>query len=361
MYSSKIVLTGGGTAGHVNPNIALIPGLKAKGFEVFYVGSKNGIEKRLATEAGLPYYSISTGKLRRYLDVKNITDAARVVKGLGDARKVLKEISPDVIFSKGGFVSVPVVLAAKSLGIPVIIHESDSTPGLANKISFPFCKKICASFPETMKLIPENKGVLTGPPIREELKAGDRDKGLSFCGLTGDKPLIMVMGGSIGSIAINDAVREALPNLLKDFNLVHLCGKNNLDNSLNNLPGYAQFEYIGEELHDVFAATDIMVSRAGANAIFEILALRMPNILIPLPANASRGDQILNAESFMRSGYSKVLHQKDLTKETLISEINDLYENKDTYIENMKSSSQSNAVSIILGLIEEVVKEKSPV
>lgn len=356
MYSSKIVLTGGGTAGHVNPNLALIPGLKARGFDIYYIGSKNGIEKRLATEAGLEYRSISTGKLRRYLDIKNLTDAFRVVKGLGDARKVLKEIRPDVVFSKGGFVSVPVVLAAKSLGIPVIIHESDSTPGLANKISFPFCSKICASFPETMKLIPEDKGVLTGPPIREELKTGDRAKGLAFCGLDSDKPLVMVMGGSIGSVAINNIVRTALPELLANYNVVHLCGKNNLDHNLKDTKGYAQFEYIGEELHDVFAATDIIVSRAGANAIFEILALRMPNILIPLPANASRGDQILNARSFEKSGYSKVVFQEDLTETSLVNEIEDTYEKKDTYIENMEKSSQSNALSLILDLIESEIK-----
>lgn len=352
----KIVLTGGGTAGHVNPNIALIPTLKEKGFSVYYIGSHNGIERRLINEINIPYFPISTGKLRRYLDAKNFTDIFRVVKGVDEAKKALKKISPSIIFSKGGFVSVPVVLAAKSLKIPVIIHESDATPGLANKISFRFSKKICASFPETVKMLPEEKAVLTGSPIRETLSLGDKSLGLKFCNFSNEKPVVMVMGGSIGSVFINDIVRASLDNLLCDFNIIHLCGKNNLDMNYEKIEGYRQYEYIGKELGNLFAATDIVVSRSGANAIFEILSLNKPNILIPLPSKASRGDQIINAKSFESEGYSYVLLQENLTTESLIGAVNTVYKNKGIYIDAMKQSRQSDAINRIIELIEENLK-----
>ena len=172
--SKKIVLTGGGTAGHVTPNIALLPHLKDKGYEISYIGSYEGIEKRLITDYEIPYYGISTGKLRRYFDPKNFTDPFRVIKGFAEAKKILKEIKPDVVFSKGGFVSVPVVRAAAALKIPCIIHESDMTPGLANKLCIPVAKKVCCNFPETLEHLPEEKAVLTGSPIREELAKGNK-------------------------------------------------------------------------------------------------------------------------------------------------------------------------------------------
>lgn len=347
----KIVLTGGGTAGHVNPNIALLPGLCESGFEVSYIGSKNGIEKELISKTGIPYFSISTGKLRRYFSPQNITDIFRVLKGISESRKILKKLSPDIIFSKGGFVSVPVVLAASRLHIPIIIHESDSTPGLANRISFKFSKKICASFPETMSLLPKNKAVLTGSPIRNSLLSGDKETGLNFCGFSGNKPVITIMGGSIGAVAINNAIRESLSEILEKFDIVHLCGKGNIDHSLADTKGYAQFEYVNEELNDIFAATDLMISRAGANAIFEILYLKIPNILIPLPTSGSRGDQLLNAKSFEKSGYSAVLLQDEITKTTLINKIETVMESKDTYIRAMEKSNQNNAVQSIIDLI----------
>lgn len=353
----RIILTGGGTAGHVTPNIALLPRLKELQYDIHYIGSYNGIEKELIQQFGIPYHGISSGKLRRYFSVQNFTDPFRVVKGLGEARKLVKILKPDVIFSKGGFVSVPVVLAGKSHHVPTIIHESDMTPGLANKISLSSATKVCCNFPETLEHLPEGKAVLTGSPIRQELLSGDKYKAKEFLGFTTDKLVIMVVGGSLGSVAVNDAVRGILPELLKDFQVVHLCGKGKVDESLKGLEGYAQFEYVKEELKDLFALTDIVISRAGANAICELLALHKPNLLIPLSANASRGDQILNARSFERQGYSIVLEEEELNKEVLLQSILRLYENRDSYISAMKNSPQQNSIDTIIDLIEAVSKK----
>lgn len=352
----KIVLTGGGTAGHVTPNIALLPALKEAGYEVSYMGSYEGIEKKLIQDFDIPYYGIATGKFRRYLDVKNLTDPFRVLKGFAEAKKYLKEIKPDVVFSKGGFVSVPVVRAAAALKIPCIIHESDMTPGLANKLCIPVAKKVCCNFPETLQMLPESKAVLTGSPIREELARGNKIAGLDLCGFTANKPVIMVMGGSLGAANVNKAVRDALPLLLKDFQVVHLCGKDKMDNLLLNTPGYKQFEYIKSELKDLFAIADVIVSRAGANAICELLALKKPNILIPLPAASSRGDQILNAKSFASQGFSIVLDEDELTTELLRDKVHELYFTRQTYIDAMSESSQLDSIRTIMGLIEEAAE-----
>lgn len=352
--SKKIVLTGGGTAGHVTPNLALLPHLKNKGYEISYIGSYEGIEKKLIADYEIPYYGISTGKLRRYFDPKNFTDPFRVIKGFAEAKKILKEIKPDVVFSKGGFVSVPVVRAAAALKIPCIIHESDMTPGLANKLCIPVAKKICCNFPETLNHLPKDKAVLTGSPIREELSKGNKLAAYEVCGFTANKPVIMVIGGSLGSVAINKVVREALPSLLQDFQVVHICGKEKIDNLLLTTKGYHQFEYLKAELKDIFAMADIVISRAGANAICEILALKKPNLLIPLPATSSRGDQILNAASFESQGYSMVISEDDLTKELLVAKIQELYCNRNTYIKSMEESEQSDSIKTIMALIEEV-------
>ena len=348
-----IVLTGGGTAGHVTPNIALIPKLKEAGYKISYIGSYDGMERKLIEDLGIPYYGISSGKLRRYFDPKNFSDPFRVVKGYFEAKKLLKKLKPNVVFSKGGFVSVPGVLAAKGCKIPANIHESDMTPGLANKLCIPSAVKVCCNFPETVKCLPENKAVLTGTPIRQELLSGDAREGLKFCGFNAAKPVILVIGGSLGSVAVNHAVRSILPELLKDFQVIHLCGKDKLDASLNGTEGYVQFEYIKDELPDLFAAADLIISRAGANAICEISALAKPNILIPLSANASRGDQILNARSFERQGYSKVLEEESVNAQTLQSAIREVYENRQTYINAMKKSSHTDSIGRILSLIQE--------
>lgn len=351
----RIVLTGGGTAGHVTPNIALIPTLRDMDYDIHYIGSYDGIERKLIEDMHIPYYGISSGKLRRYFDPKNFTDPFKVIKGYGQARKLMKQLKPDVVFSKGGFVTVPVVMAAHKRHIPVIIHESDMTPGLANKLSIPSASKICCNFPETMSHLPDGKAVLTGSPIRQELLSGNKLNALNFCGFTANKPVLMVIGGSQGSAIVNDAIRGILPELLKTFQVIHLCGKGKLDTSLTHLEGYVQFEYIKKELADLFALADVCVSRAGANAICEILALRKPNLLIPLSANASRGDQILNAESFENQGFSEVLTEEELAPTILIPKILKLYENRSAYISAMEKSEQSDAISAITSLIEESV------
>ena len=340
--------------GDESSNIALLPRLKELGYDIQYIGSYTGIEKELIEPFGIPYHGISSGKLRRYFSVQNFTDPFRVLKGFREAHKLIRQLKPDVIFSKGGFVSVPVVLAGKRCKVPVIIHESDMTPGLANKIAIPSAAKVCCNFPETLKSLPEGKAVLTGSPIRQELLSGNKIAAMDMCHFTSDKPVILVIGGSLGAVAVNNAVREALPELLKDFQIIHLCGKGKMDESLKDVEGYCQFEYIKNELRNLFALADIVISRAGANAICELLALHKPNLLIPLSANASRGDQILNARSFERQGFSLVLEEEQLTKETLLNAVKTLYENRTTFINSMKNSGQQDSIGTIIKLIEEV-------
>lgn len=349
----RIVLTGGGTAGHVTPCIALLPTLIKEGYDIQYIGSYNGIERKLIEEYQIPYHGISSGKFRRYFDPKNFSDPFKVLKGYFEARKILKTLHPDIIFSKGGFVSVPVVLAAKKLRIPVIVHESDMTPGLANKLALPAAKKICANFPETLKYLPSEKAVLTGTPIRKELFSGNRISGLDFCGFSANIPVILIIGGSSGSKTINEMIRGMLPTLLRDYQIIHLCGKGNLDDKLNGLTGYKQFEYSKEELSDLLAAADLVISRAGANAICELLALRKANILIPLPQGSSRGDQILNAESFERQGYSYLLKEEDLSVSSLLQAVETVMEQKSVYIKTMNKSELNNSIDTIIKLIKE--------
>lgn len=346
-----IVLTGGGTAGHVTPNIALIGRLREQGYQISYIGSYNGIEKTLIEELGIPYYGISSGKLRRYFDLKNFTDPFRVLKGFSEARKLLKQLKPDVVFSKGGFVTVPVVVAAGRLKIPTIIHESDMTPGLANKLCIPSAVKVCCNFPETKAHLPEGKAVVTGTPIRQELLQGDAEKGRAFTGFTTEKPVLMIIGGSLGAQAVNDAVRRILPQLLEDFQVVHLCGKGKKDDTKDDLKGYVQYEYIESELADLFAMADIVISRAGANAICELQALKKPNLLIPLSANASRGDQILNARSFEKQGFSMVLEEEAITDNVLLKAVHDLYANRETYRQAMENAPGQDSISVICDLI----------
>ena len=353
----KIALTGGGTAGHVTPNIALFPALREANFEIHYIGSYEGIEKRLIEDYEIPYYGIATGKFRRYFDLKNFTDPLRVLKGYAEAKKILKQIKPDVLFSKGGFVSVPVVRAANSLGIPCIIHESDMTPGLANKLCIPAASKVCCNFPETLQMLPKEKAVLTGSPIRAELRQGNRIAALDLCKFTANKPVIMVIGGSLGAAAINKTVRDALPMLLEDFQVIHICGKEKVDNLLLNVPGYKQFEYVKTELKDLFALADVVVSRAGANAICELLALKKPNVLIPLSAKSSRGDQILNARSFEAQGFSLIIDEDDLIDSVLVEKILEVYFSRQIYIDAMGKSDQLGSIQTIMKLIHEAVSK----
>lgn len=353
MNKYKIIMTGGGTAGHVTPNLALVPKLKEKGFDIKYIGSKDGIEKEIIKDANIPYYEISSGKLRRYFDFKNFSDPFKVMKGVLEASKILKKEKPDIIFSKGGFVAVPVVIAASMKNIPVVSHESDLTPGLANKLSAPFCTKLCVTFRESLNYIKDNKGVLTGTPIREEILNGSAIKGKEICGFKNNKEIILVIGGSLGAKSINEAVRSNLDEILNDYNIIHICGKNNLDKNLNNKSGYVQFEYVKEDLPHLLKAADYVISRAGANVIFELLALRKPTLLIPLSKKISRGDQILNANSFKKEGYSIILDEDQMIEnnKNLLLKLNELKENKNILIENMKKSDVNNGVAAILEVI----------
>lgn len=354
-----IVLTGGGTAGHVTPNIALIPRLTELGYRISYIGSVDGIEKRLIEELKIPYYGIASGKLRRYFDWKNFSDPFRVLKGYGQAKKLLKRLDPDLVFSKGGFVTVPVVIAAKQRRIPAIIHESDMTPGLANRLAIPSAVKVCCNFPETAAHLPADKALLTGSPIRQELLQGDAEQAQRSCGFTSRKPVIMIIGGSLGAASINENIRRILPSLLPTHNVIHLCGEGKLDPALEKTEGYVQFEYIKKELADLFALADLVISRAGANAICEILALQKPNLLIPLPARASRGDQILNARSFERQGFSMVLEEEEITEKTLLSAIQGLYQHRETYINAMKKNNTIDSITRITDLFEEMTNAHS--
>lgn len=352
----RIVLTGGGTAGHVTPNMAIIPSLREKGYDIHYIGSYDGIEKKLIEEMEIPYHGIATGKLRRYFDLKNFSDPFRVIKGFSQAKSLMKELKPDVVFSKGGFVSVPVVLAASSKKIPCIIHESDMTPGLANKIAIPKADKVCCNFPETVEKLPEGKAVVTGTPIRKELFDGNAANAMSFCGFKEVRPTLLIIGGSSGSVRVNEAIWSCLDEILKTYNVIHLCGKGNLNNSLNGKKNYVQFEYIKQELANLLALADVVVSRAGANAICELLALKKPSVLIPLSLEASRGDQILNARSFDNSGYAKLLMEEDVNDTSLLEAINYVYNNRDTYIRAMECSAKHDSVTMIVNMIEDLAK-----
>ncbi len=351
----KIILTGGGTAGHVTPNIALTHSLKEQGYEIYYIGSKNGIEKELIEKEGIPYFAISSGKLRRYFDLKNATDVFRVIKGFGEALRIIRKIKPDIVFSKGGFVAVPVAAAAGLKKIPLVCHESDITPGLANKLAVPFAKKVCVSFSEALNYIPDNKGILTGTAIRREFFFGSREKGLKIAGLEGKKPVLLIMGGSSGSVKINNAVKNISDELLKSYDIIHLCGKGNTDRELQTKQGFKQFEYISDELKDIFAASDMVLGRAGSNSIFEYLVLKKPMLLIPLSKAASRGDQILNAESFKKQGFAEVLFEEDMTGETLLSLINTLYKNRDAYIKKMSEAHTTDGVTKIIDVINSLL------
>ncbi len=351
MSNKIIVLTGGGTAGHVTPNLALVGGLEKEGLTVHYIGTKTGIERGIVRD--LPYHEIDAGKLRRYLSKSNISDVFKIFKGYRQSKAILRELKPALVFAKGGFVSVPVVYAAAKLKIPVILHESDYTPGLANRLCTKKAMKICLSFdtPEAHG----GKGVLTGSPVRPGLLTGNRARGLETLGFNSGKPVVLIMGGSQGATALNKAVDECLDDLVEEFCVVHLRGRGNLNAGLSGKEGYRQYEYVDSGLNDIFAATDIALSRAGANAIFEYLALLIPSLLVPLPLSASRGDQILNARYFKKRGYADVIEQENLNPETLIRGLTALYGKRDEYIANMKASTALNGTANVLRIIHEYI------
>lgn len=353
----RIVLTGGGTAGHVTPNLGLIPHLRATGYEIHYLGTAEGIERELV--GNLPevtYHTITAGKLRRYLDLKNLSDPFKVVKGAAQAGRLMGKIKPEVVFSKGGFVSVPVVLGAASHRVPVVLHESDLTPGLANKLCIPFAKKVLTSFPETARQLGD-KGVYTGAPVRESLLQGDPARGRKIAGLAAGKPILLSMGGSQGAQAVNALLRQALPSLLPRYQVIHLCGKGNLDEALVNTRGYYQTEYASDELPHLMAAADMILSRAGSNSIFELLALQKPNLLVPLPLSASRGDQLDNARSFEQQGFSMVADQDSLTPGSLAAAVDALYAQRQRFAKAMAEAEGANG---LMRIYEEILRCAKP-
>ncbi|HII1559293.1 TPA: undecaprenyldiphospho-muramoylpentapeptide beta-N-acetylglucosaminyltransferase [Staphylococcus aureus] len=339
---TKIAFTGGGTVGHVSVNLSLIPTALSQGYEALYIGSKNGIEREMI-ESQLPeikYYPISSGKLRRYISLENAKDVFKVLKGILDARKVLKKEKPDLLFSKGGFVSVPVVIAAKSLNIPTLIHESDLTPGLANKIALKFAKKIYTTFEETLNYLPKEKVDFIGATIREDLKNGNAHNGYQLTGFNENKKVLLVMGGSLGSKKLNSIIRENLDALLQQYQVIHLTGKGLKDAQVKK-SGYIQYEFVKEDLTDLLAITDTVISRAGSNAIYEFLTLRIPMLLVPLGLDQSRGDQIDNANHFADKGYAKAIDEEQLTAQILLQELNEMEQERTRIINNMKSYEQS--------------------
>ncbi len=352
MTTKQIIFTGGGTAGHVMVNLAIIPEFLKEGWTIDYIGSTNGIEKDLIEPLeGVTYHPISTGKLRRYFSKENFKDPFKVLKGTWQAHRIIGKKKPAVIFSKGGFVSVPVLMAARMRGVPAVIHESDYTPGLANKLAIPFAKKVLATFPETVKYLPEQKAEWIGAVVREELFTGKREKGFGMTGFTNKKNVLLIMGGSAGSQKINQAVREGLEELLKQFQVIHICGKENIDESYDQ-EGYVQYEYVQDELKDLLAITDLVCSRAGANAIFEFLALNKPMLLIPLSRQASRGDQIVNAQSFEKQGYARVLEEEDLSTDSLVGSLLELKKEKFEIKDKMNQYRSSEAKEKVIEIIK---------
>lgn len=346
----KICLTGGGTAGHVMPNVALIPYLKKRGASIYYIGS-SGIEKKIIESYGIGFRTILSGKLRRYLSFKNIIDGFKVIIGCFQSFFILLFHRVDVVFSKGGFVSVPVCVAAKLLKIKIITHEADLSLGLANRIISRLADKVCYSFEDTKKYIPETKAVLTGIPIRDELLEGDPQRGYKFCGFQpkekDPRRVVLIMGGSLGALRINKVVDRCIQTLCKSYKIVHITGKNYTHEPI--LGSYAPFEYISVELKDVFSITDLVVARAGANSIFEYLRLKIPMLLIPLKIG-SRGDQVQNATYFVKKGYAYMLDETELDQKSLVKAVADLDQNS-LVIKNNMNSSLSDASKIITDLI----------
>ncbi len=356
MEQGRIILTGGGTAGHVTPNLAIIPHLQQAGWEVHYIGTHTGIERELiAPLSGVMYHPIQSGKLRRYLDIKNLTDPFRVLIGAAEARRIIRDLAPRVLFSKGGFVAVPVVYGAWLNRVPVVIHESDMTLGLANKLCVPLARTVCTTFPEAAQAL-GGKAVCTGTPLRPELLHGVRGEGLKHCGFSPEKPVLMMIGGSMGAASVNSVLRAALPRLLTKYQVLHICGKGNLDASLEGTPGYRQFAYLQSELPHAYAAADVLLSRAGSTVISELLALKIPTLLVPYPATASRGDQIDNARSLQRRGLAEVCMQEDLTVDSLIAGVDAVYEKRAQYRQAMAAMTNADGTAGVLAQIERSAK-----
>ncbi|QDH20493.1 undecaprenyldiphospho-muramoylpentapeptide beta-N-acetylglucosaminyltransferase [Saccharibacillus brassicae] len=353
----RIVLTGGGSAGHVSVNLALIPVLREQGWSIHYIGSETGIEKELVSALpGVTYHAIATGKLRRYFSLQNFSDPLRILRGVGQSRRLIRRLKPQVVFSKGGFVSVPVVLGAWMNRVPALIHESDYSPGLANRLALPFAAALCTTFPETAAAVKSGKAVQIGSVVRPELKTGSAARGLEFLGFDGAKPVLLAAGGSLGSRALNGNLRRNLGELLHRFDVVHLCGRGGLDPQLEERAGYRQFEFVHESLPDVLAAADLVFSRAGSNAIFEFLSLGKPMLLCPLGRSQSRGDQILNADSFVRAGYAESLDEDAWSDEAFFAKLDRLHRDRELYAARMRAAENGDPLQQLLRRITDTAK-----
>ncbi len=354
LMSRIIVLTGGGTLGHVTPHMALLPHLLEQGYEIHYIGSEHGMEvEKIRAIPDLTYHAVKVGKLRRYFSWQNFTDVFLIIRGAFQSTRLIGKLKPAVVFSKGGFVAVPVVFGAWVHHVPVLCHESDLTPGLANKLCKPFATKMVTTFPECAKAL-GNGAECVGTPLRPDLHSGLREEGLRLFGFDGKKPVLLMMGGSSGAQSVNSALRQALPELLPTFDVAHLCGRGNLDASLEGVAGYSQVEFMDAELPHALQCADLVLSRAGSNALMEFQALCKPLLLVPYPKGASRGDQILNAQSMEKRGLCSVLLQEQMTPATLAKAIFETWEHRDQLIDAMKKAPPADGTDRVLQLIEQI-------
>lgn len=351
--TARIVFTGGGTAGHVIPNIVLIEKLGQEGWDINYIGSQDGVEKQMLQALKIPYYGIPSGKLRRYFSWQNFVDPLNILRGIIHSFWLLRKLKPHVVFSKGGFVAFPVVVGAWLNRLPIIAHESDLSPGLANRLSFPFVNKICVTFEGGKGYFKNPEKVeITGTPIRSSLYEGSKEKGLALCHFVESKPRILVMGGSQGSSALNNIVRQSLNVLSQNYQIIHLCGKGKIDKNLSKNTSYFQIEYADDELPDLLAASDIIISRSGANSLYEILVLKKPHLLIPLSTKVSRGEQLQNAMYFQKQGISEVIQEKDLNPQLFFKAIQMVEHQGLNIIEKIKGLKIEPGTSKILNIIK---------
>lgn len=360
----KICLTGGGTAGHVMPHLAIYPELKLRGWQVFYIGSFNGIERSLATKEGISYFGISTGKLRRYWSFENFRDVFLILSGIFEAFFILLREKPDLLFSKGGFVSVPVAYAAFVLRIPVISHESDVSPGLATRLIKPIATKMMYAFEQnSTSSDPKASSVVVGLPVRRELSSGSVEKGWKICQWEADlSPVVLVMGGSLGAASLNLAMQKCFDELTSKFRVIHICGKAKVNKKLLNSQRYVQFEFLQSELKDVLALASIVVSRAGATAIFEFLSVKKPMLLVPL-LKGSRGDQLLNAKYFSKRGWAQVLDDFDLEKNPrqIVKKLEELSQGRTIMLDaQSKAKDEWTGIEKTLAVIQTFGRKISP-
>jgi len=341
-----IVLTGGGTAGHIMPNLALLPELQKEFDKIYYLGAKNSMEEKIILEyKNIEFISIPTTKLIRKLTLKNLLIPFKLINSINKTKKILKQIKPDVIFCKGGFVSVPVAIAGKQCKIPVVSHESDLSMGLANKIILKFANKVCTSFEDTAKI--SNKCICTGTPIRQQIFNGNKQNILSKFKPDINKPTILFFGGSLGSKKINTLVENSIDELIKKYNVLHIIGKGNKNNITK--PNYYAVEFAGS-IENFFASADIVICRGGANSLFELLALKKPMLIIPLSKAESRGDQLENAEYFKNHYHAEVLQESEATTTTLLNKLNNINLNRHKIVSLMTKTNinaNKNIVDVI--------------